>query len=140
MAKKNEEQPILTRLCDTELILSDPTQDVIGYKVLDQDGDEIGHVQDLMIDEEKRKVRFLEVVSGGFLGIGEHIIMIPVDAITEIKDGVITISHSKETILKAPKYDPELSDNDFWEGLYGYYGYWPYWAPGYMYPGYPFIR
>lgn len=47
-------------LSDSGYILIDSDQDVRGRKVLDHDGNEIGEVDDLLIDAE-RKVRLLRV-------------------------------------------------------------------------------
>jgi hypothetical protein len=81
-------------------------------------------------------VRFLEVASGGFLGIGEKTFLIPVDAITRIHEDHVHIDQRREHIAGSPAYDPAVAPKeDFWETTYGYYGYTPYWAAGYAFPG-----
>jgi len=35
----------------------------------DKDGRDLGTIEGLLIDEAERKVRFMEVASGGFLGL-----------------------------------------------------------------------
>ncbi|GAB4001109.1 hypothetical protein GCM10029992_35500 [Glycomyces albus] len=61
----------LVRLGDTELAVASEADDVRGHDVVDVDGDEVGRVDSLLIDRGERKVRFLEVGSGGFLGMGK---------------------------------------------------------------------
>ena len=56
----------LLKLSDTQLTLSDPKQDIRGRKVVDSAGQDIGEIDDLMIDNKEKKVRFLQVASGGF--------------------------------------------------------------------------
>ena len=53
------QQDLLVKLDDTDLVLSDPNDDVRGRKVLDSFGDDIGHVNELFVDNAERKVRFL---------------------------------------------------------------------------------
>jgi hypothetical protein len=86
-------------------------------------------------------VRFLEIASGGFLGIGRDKTYLPVDAIRSITDDTVTIDQSRDVVANAPDYDPAMvRDRDSYSSLLDYYGYGPYWAPGYAYPAYPFYR
>jgi sporulation protein YlmC with PRC-barrel domain len=129
----------LLKLSDTQLTLSDPKQDIRGRKVVDSAGQDIGEIDDLMIDNKEKKVRFLQVASGGFLGLGARKFLIPVDAIQRIDKEAVRISRSREHIAGAPDYDPKLvCDQGHLDQLYTYYGIAPYWMGGYMYPTYPF--
>jgi sporulation protein YlmC with PRC-barrel domain len=133
----------LVKLSDSDLELADRAEDIRGRKVLDKNGDEIGHVDDLFVDETASKVRFLQVAAGGFLGLGEKKFLVPVNAITRIDDQHVHIDQTRQRVMGAPEYNPTLEekdDNDYWSGLYGYYGYTPYWGPGYTYPPYPYYR
>jgi sporulation protein YlmC with PRC-barrel domain len=129
----------LLKLSDTDMTVADPSEDIRGRKVRDNRGEEVGDVDDLLIDDRERKVRFLRVAAGGFLGIGETKFLVPVDAITHVGEDSVTIDQSRERVAGAPRYDPDLAyDVDYYGGLYGYYGYPPYWTPGYLYPAYPY--
>lgn len=126
---------------DTDLAPGDPAEDVRDRTVVDVNGDDIGHVEDLMLDQDESKVRFLQVGAGGFLGIGERKFLIPVDAISRIDDDHVYVDRSREHIIAGPDYDPTLVRDDtnaLWENTYTYYGYAPFWAPGYISPAYPF--
>jgi|SwirhisoilCB2_FD_contig_31_8136057_length_541_multi_3_in_0_out_0_1 sporulation protein YlmC with PRC-barrel domain len=126
----------LVRLDDTDLTIADPNEDIRGHKVVDQHGEELGKVDGLLIDSGERKVRFMEVVAGGFLGIGEKTFLLPVDTVTGIQDDTVMIDRSREHVVGAPSYDPGVAQKDsFWEETYGYYGYTPYWGAGYAFPG-----
>lgn len=114
--------------------------DVRGRKVHDSDGEHIGHVDDLIVDTAERKVRFLRVAQGGFLGIGEKHYLVPVDAVTNVTSDVVTLGSKHDQVSRAPDYDPELASKDrqkYWGGVYDYWGYSPFWSRDYVYPGYP---
>lgn len=131
----------LVRLGDTEMTVADNSEDIRDRAVVDRSGEEIGHVDALLIDERERKVRFLEVASGGLLGIGEEKSLIPVDAVARVGPDRVVIDQTRERIAGAPTYDPDLAfDRGYYDQLYGYYGYAPFWGPGYVYPGYPYYR
>jgi len=130
----------LEKLSDANLTVADPNEDIRGRKVLDKNGDEVGTVDDLLIDDRERKVRLLEVASGGFLGLGATKVLIPVEAITTI-DEQVHINHTREHVARAPRYDPDLvQDQHYLGGVYGYYGYGPFWGAGYGYPMFPYYR
>jgi sporulation protein YlmC with PRC-barrel domain len=138
-----EKTATLVRLSDTELTVADAAEDIRDRQVVDRDGAEIGEVDDLLIDEPEKHVRFLEVASGGFLGLGKTRFLIPVEAITRISDSTVYINQTRQHIAGAPPYDPDLIHKDAGEGgyygdVYRHYGYPPYWGPGYIYPPYPY--
>lgn len=135
----HETASALYRLSDSDLTLSSTAEDVRGRKVLDAAGEEVGEVDDLLVDEGERKVRYLRVASGGFLGIGETKFLIPVDAVTRVTDRAVHIDQARDRVAGAPRYDPQLTlDKQQLGELSGYYGTNPYWGPGYTYPAYPF--
>jgi len=130
-------QPDILKLSDTPLALTNSADDIRGRKAVDAAGEDIGHVDDLMIDAAQKKVRFLRVTTGGFLGIGKTAFLIPVDAISRIDDKLVHINHARNKFVGAPTYNPEMVDRAYLEQLYGYYDYVPFWSAGYNYPSYP---
>jgi CBS domain-containing protein len=133
----HEPTATLLRLSDTDLTLADRSEDIRGRKALDMADEELGDVDDLLIDEREHKVRFLQVASGGFLGLGKTKFLLPVDAIMRITPDAVYINQTRERIADAPHYDPALVDEPYVSDLYGHYGYPPYWGLGYQYPPYP---
>ncbi|HET8678859.1 MAG TPA: PRC-barrel domain-containing protein [bacterium] len=135
MAPEPTTKKALYRLGDMNLVVADRSQDIRGRKVVDRAGEEMGTVEDLLVDDREQKVRFMEVGTGGFLGLGETKFLMPIDAITRIETDTITVDQTRERVAGAPRYAPELiSDQRHWEELYGYYGYAPFWGPDYVYP------
>lgn len=131
---------VLVHLSDTDLMPASEDEDIRGTHVVDRNGEDIGKVDDLVIDPDERRVRFLQVGSGGFLGLGEQKILIPVDAVDSIDD-TVHIQKDRAHVAGAPRYDPKLvQEPAFYDDVYGHYGYLPYWSQGYIYPPYPFRR
>jgi sporulation protein YlmC with PRC-barrel domain len=129
----------LVRLGDSGQMLANPAEDIRGYRVHDQDGEEIGKIDELLIDEDEGRVRMVRIEEGGFLGIGSTPFFLPVDVITSIADGEVHVDQTRSRVAEAPRYDPDLTDqSDYYSELYDYYGYPPYWGPGYIYGGFPF--
>lgn len=129
----------LTPLSESNMMLADPNADIRGRKVLDSKGEEIGMVDDLLVDDHELLVRFIKVKSGGFLGIGAETTFIPVDAVAQVTDDSVHVSKTREHIAGAPRYNPEVvQESNHYADLYGYYGYAPYWGAGYIYPLFPY--
>lgn len=129
----------LLRLSQTDQTIADPDADVRGRTAVDRDGEEIGTIDDLLIDAEEKRVRFLRIRSGGFLGIGKEDVLVPVDAVASAAPDVVRIDEARARLSDAPGYDPEVTyDDRYYQDLYGWWGYGPYWGTGYVYPGYPF--
>ena len=131
----------LSKLSETGQTVANADDDIRGRNVKAKDGSDLGTVDDLLIDDQERKVRFLRVEHGGFLGFGDTKSFIPVDAITRITKDDVFIDRSREQVAAAPRYDPDLvSQLGFYGDLYGHYGIMPFWGLGYAYPGYPYYK
>ncbi len=133
----------LRRIHDAGETVANADEDVRGRKVQDNEGNSVGTIDGLMVDDAKNKVRFLCVECGGFLGLGATHVMIPVDAITSITAGEVTIDRGGDHLRGAPRYDPALVDErqkHYWGHVYGYYSFMPYWEDGYRYPTYPYYN
>jgi sporulation protein YlmC with PRC-barrel domain len=120
---------ILVRLTDSNLTLADADQDIRGRTVLDRDGNEIGKVEDLLIDTEENQVRMLRVEHGGLFGIGATPLFVPVQTVQELTEDEVWIDQSRTDVADGPQYNPDLVDqNTFYSDVYRYYGYVPYWT------------
>ncbi|AMM22682.1 hypothetical protein AX769_21390 (plasmid) [Frondihabitans sp. PAMC 28766] len=128
----------LIRLKDTDETIDTADQDIRGRHVLDKHGKDLGKIDALFIDDAEQRVRFLEVATGGFLGIGKDKSLIPVDTITHVDPERVHLNQTSDTVAGAPTYDPGLMEkpSEFYENTYGYYGVLPFWGIGYAYPSY----
>jgi sporulation protein YlmC with PRC-barrel domain len=128
----------LVKLRDSEQTVADRKEDIRGRRVVDINHQPLGKIDALLLDEKENRIRFLEVASGGFLGLGEAKSFIPIDAITKITEEEVHISQSADHVAGAPVYSPTLViQGHFWENTYSYYGVMPFWSPEYTYPTYP---
>ena len=117
--------------------------------MVDRDGEDIGEVEELLIDAHEKRVRLLEVASGGFLGLGKTKILLPVEAITRISDDTVYVNQTRQYIAGAPTTILTLihreagekgyyGERGYYNDVYQYYGYPPYWTPCAVYPPYPY--
>ena len=125
--------PVLVRLSDSGLVLEDLTQDVRGLDVYDNDGDQIGRVEDLYADTDERKVRFLDVGAGGMLGLGQKRFLVPVEAVSEVREdgGVVVVDQGRGKVAGSRLFDADVvvPQPPYQDELYEYYGYPPYFRP-----------
>jgi len=123
--------PRFVKLSHSDFAIEYADDDVRGRAVLTIDGEKIGSVDDLLIDKEEQQVRFIEVGTGGFLGIGERKSLIPIEAVSEIDADHVYVDHSLEHVAAAPIYNPHVVQTEpYLNDVYEYYGYPPPWVPG----------
>ena len=103
---------------------SPPRQELRNRGVYASTGWYLGHVAHLYVDDD-RKLRFVDVVSGGFLGLGRKHHLIPVEAIAEATLNAITLGVDEETVEGAPTIPNPLvaPDEDNQRALYEHYGH-----------------
>ena len=119
--------PGLVRLSDSELVLEDRTQDVRGLDVYDNDGDQIGTVEDLYADTQECKVRFLDVSAGGFLGLGQKHFLVPVEAVGEVREDGVVVDQGRQKVADSPPFDTRVVPQPpYQREVYEYYGYPPF--------------
>lgn len=104
-----------------------------GDKVVNYKGEDLGKIEEIMIDLDRGRVAYAVLSFGGFLGLGDKLFAIPWQAITvdTVKKQLI-LNADKALLEKAPGFDkdnwPDMADLSLGTTLYGYYGYKPYWA------------
>ncbi len=107
--------------------------DVRGRTVRDTDGTDIGVVIDLLVDDREKKVRFLVIGHGGFLGVGAQRTLLPVEAVTKITGDKVLIDQSGARVASAPGYRPNLVDDRVYHAsIADHFGYAPHWGHGYL--------
>ncbi len=117
----------LVKLSNSDFRLQAPEQDIRGLDVYDRTGDQIGSVEDLYIDDQEHKMRFLGVGAGGLLGIGKKHFLIPIEAVDGVVGDRVTIDQSREKVIGSPAFDPNIVPEPHYQRiLYDYYGCYPY--------------
>jgi sporulation protein YlmC with PRC-barrel domain len=115
----------LVKLRDSDLPRRETAKILLDSDVYDRDGERLGTVKDLYVDgEEGEEVRFLDVGTGGFLGLGEKHFMIPMEAVIGTGGGEVTIDHSREKMEGSPELGTKsVPEEAYQQELYDYYGY-----------------
>ena len=79
-----------------------PQHELRQRGVFDSGARLIGHVENIYVDDEGT-FRFLDVVMGGFMGLGKKHHLVPVEAIAEEEPGSsITLTVDRQTVQSAP--------------------------------------
>ncbi|HEX2886175.1 PRC-barrel domain-containing protein [Vineibacter terrae] len=77
---------------------------MIGTSVRNSAGDKIGTVDDLLMGSDS-KVNYAVLSVGGFLGIGDRLVAIPISDLQMAADHMVYPSATKESVSKMPKFD-----------------------------------
>jgi sporulation protein YlmC with PRC-barrel domain len=104
-----------------------------GDKVVNYQGEDLGKIEEIMIDLDRGRVAYVVLSFGGFLGVGDKLFAIPWQAFSvDTTQKRLVLNADKELLEKAPGFDknnwPDMADLSLGSTLYGYYGYKPYWA------------
>ena len=109
---------------------------VIGNKVLNPAGEQLGNLKELVIDLEEGHIAYAVLAFGGFLGLGDKLFAIPWEALMlNAKDNTFILDVDKDLLKEAPGFDKDHwpDDAQYEAGwlldIYEYYGYSPYWMP-----------
>lgn len=81
-----------------------PAEEWIGRDVVDRQGDTIGSIEDLLIQEGKQEVTHALVEVGGFLGIGATRVALEIDELrpAEGAEGDVTTAMTREQLEALP--------------------------------------
>ncbi|WP_374089638.1 PRC-barrel domain-containing protein [Methylomicrobium lacus] len=105
---------------------------IIGAKVKNLNGENLGDIKDLVIDPERGQVVYGVVSFGGVLGMGNKLFAIPWDGLSWNPDKQYYILDlDKETLKKAPGFDkkhwPDTSNK--WQRLREEINQFPFYHP-----------
>lgn len=89
-----------------------------GDKVVNPQGDDLGKIEDLMIDLNTGTVQYAVLSFGGFLGLGDKYFAVPMDALqAKADDHAFVLATSEEKLKQAPGFDkdnwPNFADPAF---------------------------
>lgn len=104
---------------------------VKGDKVVNSAGEDLGKIEELMIDLTEGRVAYAVLSFGGFLGIGNKLFAIPWKALTlRPHEHAFILDIPKEVLEKAEGFDKDhwpATNREWISTMYSYYGYQPYW-------------
>jgi sporulation protein YlmC with PRC-barrel domain len=77
---------------------------ILGENVYNEVGDKVGEINDLIVTPTKA-LSYAIVGVGGFLGVGEHEIAVPVDRLKQVKGQIVLPGATKDALKAAPKFE-----------------------------------
>ena len=100
-----------------------------GMQVRNPSGEELGTIDDYVIDMESGRISYVALSFGGFLGLGDKLFAIPFNAMTLHHDAdnnyYFVLAVPKESLEKAPGFDkekwPNVADPKWSEDIDRYY-------------------
>jgi sporulation protein YlmC with PRC-barrel domain len=103
-----------------------------GDSVRNSAGEDLGKIEEIMIDLVSGRVAYAVLSFGGFLGIGDKLFMVPWNSLT-----VDQVSHEfvldvpREELETSPGFDrnhwPDMADPSYGREIHQHYGQAPYW-------------
>ena len=106
-----------------------------GKRVVNKNAEDLGTLEDYMIDLQNGRIAYAVLSFGGWFGMGNKLFAIPWSALTmQLYDNNlrIIINVDKEVLQKAQGFDKSQLPLSYDElaRVYIYYGYKPYWQTG----------
>ncbi len=99
---------------------------LIGDDVKNAAGENLGKIEDLMIDVNGSEVNYAVLSFGGFMGIGDKLFAVPLKAMQlDTENKCFILNESKERLENAPGFDkdnwPNHSDPKWTTQVHSYY-------------------
>ncbi|WP_440945909.1 PRC-barrel domain-containing protein [Methanosarcina sp. T3] len=102
-------------------------------KVVNRAGEDLGKIEELMIDLQDGRIAYAVLSFGGFLGMGNKLFALPWKALSlKVHEHAFVLDVDKEVLEQAEGFDKDkwpLTDREWLSRTYTYYGYEPYWQP-----------
>lgn len=105
---------------------------IIGDKVINAKGENLGDIKELMIDLDSGRVAYAVLSFGGMLGMGDKLFAIPFKALNLRPDrDNFMLDVDKDRLKNAPGFDknnwPSTADRKWGTEIHSYYDQKPYW-------------
>src|SRR6476659_1025832 len=118
------------RMMSHPIVLSSST--ICSDHVKNAAGEDLGKIEDLMIDLNSGRIAYAVLSFGGFLKLGNKLFAIPWEALKVDAVNKVFILHAdKKRLEEAAGFDkgnwPNMADPAFGSSLYRHYGFKPYW-------------
>lgn len=106
---------------------------ITGDKVVNTQGEDLGRIEDVMLDVSTGRVAYAVLSFGGFLGMGDKLFALPWESLQlDTANHRFVLNVPKERLENAPGFDkdhwPNMADRKWGESVHEYYGQRPYWA------------
>lgn len=103
-----------------------------GTPVENLQGEDIGHIEDIVIDLQTGHIAYAVLAFGGILGIGDKLFAIPWSSLViDLDNQKIRMNANKDLLDNAPGFDkdnwPTNPNGQWFERVYSHYNAEPYW-------------
>ncbi len=104
----------------------------IGDPVVNAQGEDLGKIEEVMLDVHDERIAYAVLSFGGFLGMGNKLFAVPWSALEiDSENHRFVLDEPKEKLENAPGFDksdwPDMADRRFGEQIFDYYGVERYW-------------
>jgi len=108
------------------------TKDITGDRVRNAAGENLGKIEELVIDVNTGRVAYAVLSFGGILNLGNKLFAIPWEALqVDIRNKEFVLNVDKTRLENASGFDkdnwPNMADPTFGTTIYRHFGYKPYW-------------
>jgi sporulation protein YlmC with PRC-barrel domain len=102
-------------------------------KVINSRGEDLGKIEDFMIDPRAGRVAYAILSFGGFMGLGNKLFAVPWNAMDLDTDRhAFVLDIDKDRLRDAPGFDknnwPDLMTADWRDRVHTFYNQTPYWS------------
>lgn len=108
------------------------SNEVIGISVKNAKNENLGKIEEIVLDKLTGKACYVVLSFGGLFGLGDKLFALPWNAIHYDEDyNSFILNIPKEKLEKAPGFDkdnwPDMADRTWGESIHKYYEKTPYW-------------
>ena len=109
------------------------TANIIGTRVVNRQNEDMGEIDEVVIDVFNGRVAYLVLSFGGFLGIGDKLYAVPWKALQYDNElQVYVLNMTQDQLGRAPGFAketwPEFTDERWNRGVHEYFELSPFWV------------
>ena len=100
---------------------------IIGYEIRNPQDENVGKVDNIMVNLQKGEVEYVVVEFGSFLGVGGKLFAVPFNELKlDAENKIFILNRDKEYLKKSPGFDkahwPDTNDHSYFDNVTLYYG------------------
>lgn len=107
-------------------------KEVVGRKVINTQGENLGKIEEVMLDSVPGRIAYAVLSFGGFLGINDKLFAVPWNSLHyDPSQEAFVLRADKKFLENAPGFNkdkwPDMADTGWRSTVYTYYSARPYW-------------
>jgi sporulation protein YlmC with PRC-barrel domain len=102
-------------------------ESLIGDRVVNREGEDLGKIEEIMLETENGRIAYAVLSFGGLMGMGDKLFAIPWNLLQlDAQQRRFILNVSKERLKTAPGFDknnwPRMADQEWSREIAGFYG------------------